>query len=488
MQLARQGKISVEEDSAATNVITIESGHVDGNKDSCNATDGDNITSNEDTLFEKEDSSDTDDCMSTITFTDEDLLLGSKPHNHPLFVAGYVREQKVNRILIDGGSAVNILPLRILKELEIPVDELSNSRLMIQGFNQGGQRAVGIIRMQLTMEDMVSNALFHVIDAKTSYNMLLSRPWLHENAIVPSTWHQCFKYYRNGIVKKVLGDNKPFTEAESHFADAKYYIEEANEGKEILLPEESKSCNNQNTRKNDSSTLEPEALKSLTLPLTQINMNVEENIAQTYHITLIEDGEVEEEDAEDAPAELEEGTKANIDELKEVNLGDIENPRPIYISALLTHGEEGTYIALLNEFKDVFAWSYKEMPGLDPKVAVHHLSVKKGARPVKQGQRRFRPELIPLIEGEVNKLIEVGFIREVKYPMWISSIVPVRKKNGQIRVCVDFRDLNNACPKDDFPLPIAELMIDVATGHEALSFMDGSSGYNQIRMAPTDED
>ncbi|KAL0295133.1 UNVERIFIED_CONTAM: hypothetical protein Sradi_6850400 [Sesamum radiatum] len=113
------------------------------------------------------------------------------------------------------------------------------------------------------------------------------------------------------------------------------------------------------------------------------------------------------------------------------------------------------------------------MPGLDPNVAVHHLSVKKGARPVKQGQRRFRPELIPLIEGEVNKLIEVSFIREVKYPMWISSIVPVRKKNGQIRVCVDFRNLNNACPKDDFPLPIAELMIDATTGHKLYpSWMD----------------
>ncbi|KAL0358191.1 UNVERIFIED_CONTAM: hypothetical protein Scaly_1504800 [Sesamum calycinum] len=246
MQLARQGKISLEEDSAVTNVITIESEHVNYNKDSCNATHGDNITSNEDTLFEKEDSSDTDDCMSTITFTDEDLLLGSKPHNRPLFVAGY--------------------------ELEIPIDELSNSRLMIQGFNQGGQRAVGIIRMQLTMEDMVSSALFHVIDAKTSYNMLLGRPWLHENAVVPSTWHQCFKYCRNGIVKKVLGDNKPFTEAESHFADAKYYIEDANRGKEILPPAEPKSCNNQDTRKNDSSTLEPESLKNLTLPLTQINM------------------------------------------------------------------------------------------------------------------------------------------------------------------------------------------------------------------------
>ncbi|KAL0295963.1 UNVERIFIED_CONTAM: Transposon Tf2-12 polyprotein [Sesamum radiatum] len=72
--------------------------------------------------------------------------------------------------------------------------------------------------------------------------------------------------------------------------------------------------------------------------------------------------------------------------------------------------------------------------------------------------------------------------------MWISSIVPVRKKNGQIRVCVDFRDLNNACPKDDFPLPMVELMIDATTGHEALSFIDGSSRYNQIRMAPADEE
>ncbi|KAL0340150.1 UNVERIFIED_CONTAM: hypothetical protein Sradi_4531800 [Sesamum radiatum] len=272
MQLALQDKISLEEDSTVTNVITIESGHIDGNKDSCNATHGDNITSNEVTLFEKEDSSDADDCISTITFTDEDLLLGSKPHNRPLFVAGYVREQKVNRILIDGGSAVNILPLRILKELQIPMDELSNSRLMIQGFNQEGQRAVGIIRMQLTMEDMVSSALFHVIDAKTSYNMLLGRPWLHENVVIPSTLDQWFKYCRNGVVKKVFGDNKPFTEVESHFADAKYCIEDVEKGKEVLLPEEPKSFNNQNTRKNDSSTLKVELSKGMTLSLTQINM------------------------------------------------------------------------------------------------------------------------------------------------------------------------------------------------------------------------
>ncbi|KAL0406360.1 UNVERIFIED_CONTAM: hypothetical protein Slati_3949900 [Sesamum latifolium] len=122
------------------------------------------------------------------------------------------------------------------------------------------------------MEDMVSTALFHVIDAKTSYNMLLGRPWLHENAVVPSTWYQCFKYYRNGIVKKVLGDSKPFTEAESHFADAKYYIEGAKKEKEVLPSEEPKSYSNQSTRKNDSSTIKVELSKNLILPLTQINL------------------------------------------------------------------------------------------------------------------------------------------------------------------------------------------------------------------------
>ncbi|KAG9442263.1 hypothetical protein H6P81_018117 [Aristolochia fimbriata] len=128
------------------------------------------------------------------------------------------------------------------------------------------------------------------------------------------------------------------------------------------------------------------------------------------------------------------------------------------------------------------------MPGLDPTIAVHKLVVKIGVKPVKQTQRRFHPELVPEIEKEVDKLLKANFIREVKYPSWITNVVPMKKKNGQIRVCVDFRDLNKACPKDDFPLSITKLMVDATTGHEVLSFMDGSSGYNQIRMDPKDEE
>jgi len=84
---------------------------------------------------------------------------------------------------------------------------------------------------------------------------------------------------------------------------------------------------------------------------------------------------------------LEDGGQATVDDLKELNLGTKEEPRPIYVSSLLMQEEEKEYFVLLSEYKDVFAWSYKKMPGLDPKVAVHRLSIKKGVSPKKQPQR-----------------------------------------------------------------------------------------------------
>ena len=99
-----------------------------------------------------------------------------------------------------------------------------------------------------------------------------------------------------------------------------------------------------------------------------------------------------------------------MDELKELSLGITDEPRPIVVSALLTPAEEKEYIELLIEYKDVFAWTYKEMPGFDPRVVVHRLAIKQEARPVKQAQCRFRLELLPQIKAEVNKLQQAGFI------------------------------------------------------------------------------
>ena len=99
----------------------------------------------------------------------------------------------------------------------------------------------------------------------------------------------------------------------------------------------------------------------------------------------------------------------------------------------------------------------------------------------------MRIELEEKVVEEFKKLIDAGFIREEPTPDWIANIVPVKKKNGQIRICVEFRDLNKACPKDEFPLPVTEIIIDHTSSYEVFSFMDGYAGYNQILMDAEDQ-
>ena len=108
------------------------------------------------------------------------------------------------------------------------------------------------------------------------------------------------------------------------------------------------------------------------------------------------------------------------------------------------------------------------------------------AKPVAQPAKIFHTEIEGQIVKEVQKLLAAGFIKPIQHPRWLSNIVSVKKKNGQIRCCVDFRNLNKAHLKDEFPLPNMDLLIDSAAGSAMFSFMDGFSGYNQIRMALKD--
>ena len=87
------------------------------------------------------------------------------------------------------------------------------------------------------------------------------------------------------------------------------------------------------------------------------------------------------------------------------------------------------------------------------------------------------------MKEEIQKQLSVGFLSMVEYPEWLANVIPVPKKDGKVRVCVDFRDLNKASPNDDFPLPHIDMLVDSTTGHSMLSFMDGFSGYSQILMA-----
>lgn len=88
----------------------------------------------------------------------------------------------------------------------------------------------------------------------------------------------------------------------------------------------------------------------------------------------------------------------------------------------------------------------------------------------------------------MDRLLAAGFIQEVHYPKWISNVVLVKKASEKWQMCVDFTDLNKACPKDSFPLPHIDPIVDSTVGHPLLNFMDAYLGYNQIRMNPDDEE
>ena len=126
------------------------------------------------------------------------------------------------------------------------------------------------------------------------------------------------------------------------------------------------------------------------------------------------------------------------------------------------------------------------MPGLDTDIVVHRMPTKEDFPPVKQKVCHMHPEMSEKIKPEVMKQFDAGFLAVTSYPQWVANVVPIPNKNGKVNMCVDYKDLNRAIPKDDFPLPYIDVLVDNTVQHKIFSFMDGFSGYNQIKMAPED--
>ncbi|RWR97187.1 hypothetical protein CKAN_02660400 [Cinnamomum micranthum f. kanehirae] len=233
-------------------------------------------------------------CLATTSFTDEDLLLRMKAHNRPLFVKGVLAKVKLNRIMLDCGSTVNLIPLKTLLSLGMTVNDLESSNLVITGFNESNQQALRTNRLKLTVGDLTTN------EDALKYIMI------------------GYEMGRDTVQQKQAKKNK------------------------------SKGKPYHHNGMQDS-----------------VNMiSGEEQDAGKEYEELVND-------PEEAPPLLEDGRQATVDELVEINLGSPEEPKITYVSKLLSDDEMKEYVAYLSKYKDVFAWSYKEMPGLDPKVATH---------------------------------------------------------------------------------------------------------------------
>ena len=282
---------------------------------------------------------------------------------------------------------------------------------------------MGSIQLVLTLGEppfqAMTTARFLIVDAPSTYNMLLGRPPLNAIKAIPSAYHMMIKFPTISGVGMVRGDQRVARECYSASMKQKavdnVYMDDLDMRDEVL------------TQPEPSEELEPVSL-------------------------------------DDDPEHL------------------------AYIGFKLAEDLKGLLTQFLRHNKDVFAWKQADMGGIDPTVITHRLNASSSFKSVKQKQRSFAPERQKAINEEVGILLQAGAIREVEYPEWLANVVLVKKANGKWRLCIDFTDINKACPKDSFPLPRIDLIVDATAGHELLSFMDAFSGYNQISMDPDDQE
>lgn len=179
---------------------------------------------------------------------------------------------------------------------------------------------------------------------------------------------------------------------------------------------------------------------------------------------------------------------------------------PVIISSTVSEVEEEKLLRVLRENKTAIGWSIADIKGISPSICMHKILMEEKFKPSIDGQRRLNPHMKEVVRAEVLKLLDAGIIYPISDSAWISAVQVVPKKGGITvienekneliptrtvtgwRVCIDYRKLNSAIRKDHFPLPFIDQMLERLAGHSHYYFLDGYSGYNQIPVAPDDQE
>ncbi|XP_071708672.1 uncharacterized protein [Rutidosis leptorrhynchoides] len=169
------------------------------------------------------------------------------------------------------------------------------------------------------------------------------------------------------------------------------------------------------------------------------------------------------------------------------------SPNPKYpdqrsqIGATLSTNAKDTLCKLLQANIDVFVGDPSDMTGVPREIAQHRLNVNPNITPVVQKKRAMALERSEFLDNELQRLVDASIMKKVKYQTWVANPVMVKKADESWRMCVDYKDINKACPKDNYPLPKMDCKVKSLSGFQFLSFLDAYRGYQQIPMAETDE-
>ncbi|GKU90818.1 hypothetical protein SLEP1_g4769 [Rubroshorea leprosula] len=364
------------------------------------------------------------------------------PHADPFVATVHIGNHNVNKVFIDTGSSPDILYWGCFQKMQLNPSSLQKHEGSIYGFNNQPVPVEGVITLPIYVGSeprfRMASITFLVVKMESAFNAILGRATLCELKAVISQPHLCMKFPTPQGVGVLRGNQK--------MARACY----------------------QDTFKKVELAAAPASVEGR--KPTQLGQ-------QTMSIS----------DIEHRPEGVEQKAEP-VEPVETVPLNPGVPERTVKIGTKLTGEERAELLEFLRNNQDVFAWTTDEMPGIPAELTVHKLSTDPTKRPVVQKRHLFGPEKQAAIDEEIQKLLQAGFIRRVEYSEWVSNPVLVKKPNGKWRMCIDFTNLNDACPKDPHPLPNVEKLVERAAGHERMSFLDASSGYHQVQLLLDDQE
>ena len=405
---------------------------------------------------------------------------------------------EIKKALCDSGASINLMPLSVAKQLSL--GELFPTTITLQMADRSMVKPEGVLKdVLVTVGKFVFPVDFIILDMEedSQVPLLLGRPFLATGAALIDM--------QKGVLTLRVGEEAAAFNLIKSMQNIDLDRKNFNVVNDVYTynPDVPNDCNTQffiNEKEMNSQYIEDD--------YSDCPYHSSHSVETV--LSLMQNRNEKEENNEKGEIHQETSEKGLV--LKELpshlKYAYLESPKrkPVIISARLSDVEEQRLLEILKKHKESIAWSIEELKGISPSICMHKILLEETSKPSVEHQRRPNPVMKEVVRKEVLKLMNAGFIYAISDSPWVSPVHVVPKKGGFTvirnekndliptrtvtgwRVCIDYRKLNTATRKDHFPLPFIDQMLDRLAGHPHFCFLDGYSGYNQIAIAPEDQE
>ena len=410
-----------------------------------------------------------------------------------------IGKMSFKKCLCDLGASINLMPLSVYADLGLPAPKPTNISLQLADRSVTYPRGI-VEDILVKVDKFIFPADFIVLDFEEDKNIpiILGRPFL-------ATGRTLIDVQKGELTMRVQDQEVKF----NVFKAMKYPTDEEECHRidlieQLATEEMGKSLSNdplETTLLGDEEIDDPEFVELLQTLDSLPRVSRFRPPVEPLHT---KDAVVEKlKPSLDEPPALE--FKPLPEHLRYAYLGEL-NSLPVIISAALNKLQEEKLLRVLRDHKSAIGWTIADIKGVSPSFCMHKILMEDNASPSVEHQRRLNPIMKEVVKKEILKLLDAGVIYPISDSKWVSPIHCVPKKGGMTviqnedneliptrtvtgwRVCIDYRRLNKATRKDHFPLPFIDQMLDRLAGHEFYCLLDGYSGYNQIAIAPEDQE